>query len=269
MSKFFTLLAVIAISTSTMSAQVCQPDSTLIDAAFPVQPLPYDPATMQGGIPDTACIGIPYFFAFQAAVGDTFNFSGLSLPLDSIRLATSGAIGNLPDGFSYECNPGDCVFRKNTLGCIAIKGTAMNATSIGEHDLTISVEVFLNGTNGTPVTLPTPATPGNYTLVVRPADFTNCSTVSDSEPLSDLIKLRNVPNPFHGTTTIELTSTFSGEVNFEVFDMVGKALHSEKVQLLEGKNNIPFDGTNLQSGIYFYAIKNHLGFVSEKMVVSK
>lgn len=269
MSKFFTLLAVIAISASTSFAQVCTPDSTLIDAAFPVQPLPFNPQTMEGGIPDTACIGIPYFFAFQAAVGDTFNFSGLSLPLDSIRLATTGAIGNLPDGISYECNPGDCVFRKNTLGCISIKGTVMDAAFIGEHNLTINVEVFLNGTGGTGVTLPTPATPGNYTLTVKPADFTNCATVSFKESLTDLIKLRNVPNPFQGMTSIELTSAFSGEVQFEVFDMVGKVLHSENIQLLEGKNAIPFNGTNLQSGIYFYAIKNHLGFVSEKMVVSK
>ena len=270
MSKFFTLLAILAISVSTSFSQVCMPDSSLINAAFPVQPLPYDSATMMGGIPDTACIGIPFFFAFQAAVGDTFSFNGTSLPLDSIRLATTGSIGNLPDGISYDCNPGDCVFKKNTLGCIAIQGTIMDDSFVGEHNLTISVEAFLGSPIPLPLTLPIQgATPGNYTLVVKPADFTNCATVSNTETLTNLIKLRNVPNPFYGTTQIEMTSAFTGEVSFEVFDMVGKRLHTEKIQITEGKNAIPFDGSNLQDGIYFYAIKNHLGFVSEKMVVSK
>jgi len=272
MSKFFTLLAVLAISVSTSFSQVCTPDSTLIDAEFPVQPLPFDPINSpDGGIPDTACIGLPYFFPFQAAVGDTLNAGIAMLPLDSIRLPIVGGIGGLPPGLNYECNPGDCVFRKNTLGCIAISGTVMDPAAVGEYDLTLSVEAFLNGSSSpTAVSLPIPTvTPGSYTIVVRPADFTNCSTVSSEDLLSDLITLRNVPNPFNGMTSIELTSAFSGEVNFEVFDMVGTKIHKEEVQLLEGKNAIPFNGTDLQSGIYFYAIKNHLGFVSEKMVVSK
>lgn len=272
MNKFFTLLAVIAISTSTSFAQVCIPDSTLVDAEFPVQPLPYEPMlTPDGGIKDTACIGQAFQFTFFAAVGDTLNAGIAQVPLDSIRLPITDGIGGLPPGITYDCNPGDCVFRKNTLGCISIHGTVTNATAIGDYNLTLSIEAFLNGSpapNGFTLPIPT-VTPGQYTLAVRAADFTNCYTASDSEPLSDLIKLKNVPNPFYGTTFIELTSAFSGEVSFEVFDMVGKKIHTEKVQLLEGKNTIPFNGTNLQNGIYFYAIKNHLGFVSEKMIVSK
>jgi len=272
MSKFFTLLAVLAISVSTSSAQICTADSTLIDSEFPVQPLPFDPViSPDGGIPDTACIGVPFLFPFSAAVGDTLNFAGASVPLDSIRLPLVDGIGGLPPDFSYECNPPNCVFSRNTLGCIAIFGTAMDPAIVGEYDLSISVEAFINGLGiGQPITLPNPVlAPGNYTLVVRPADFTNCATVSSEDILSDLVTLKNVPNPFNGMTSIELTSAFSGEVSFEVFDMVGKRMHTEQVQIVEGRNAIPFNGTNLQSGIYFYAIKNRLGFVSEKMVVSK
>ena len=272
MSKFFTLLAFIAISASTSFAQICMPDSTLVDAEFPVQPLPFEPMlTPDGGIRDTACIGQPFQFTFFAAVGDTLNAGIAQVPLDSIRLPLVGGIGGLPPGMTYDCNPGDCVFRQNTLGCIAVFGTVMDPADVGNYNLTLSVEAFLNGSpapNGFVLPIPT-VTPGQYTLVVRPADFTNCSTVSASESLTDLIKLRNVPNPFHSTTSIELTSAFSGEVSFEVFDMVGKKVHTEEVQLFEGKNALPFDGTNLQSGIYYYAIKNQLGFVSEKMVISK
>ena len=273
MNKFFTLLALIAISVSTSFAQIsCTPDSTLLDADFPVQPLPYDPiANPQGGITDTACIGQPFEFTFFAAVGDTLNLGLSKIPLDSIRMSPVNGIGNLPAGLTFNCNPGNCVFVRNTLGCMTVSGMVTDPTLVGEYNLTLTVEAFLNSAPiPNTITLPIPTvTPGNYTLVVREADFTNCDVVSSQDILEDLVQLKNKPNPFSIETIIEMTSAISGEVNFEVFDVVGKRVHLEKAILEEGKNQISFNGSNLENGIYFYKISNHLGAVSSKMVLSK
>lgn len=272
MKKLFTLLAVIAVSVSTLSAQVCMPDSSLFDAAFPVQPLPFDPVVSpEGGITDTACIGQPFQFNFFAAVGDTFNLGTTSVMLDSIRLSPQTGVSNLPEGITFDCNPGSCVFVQNTLGCISLFGTVTDPALVGSYDLMLTVEVFIGGLPvPNEVTLPNVAiTPGNYTLVVREADFANCRTVSSEDILQDLVQLKNKPNPFSDQTIIELISAISDEVNFEVFDLVGKRVHSERLNLTEGTNQIPFSGSNLQSGIYFYKISNQFGAVSSKMILSR
>lgn len=270
MKKFFTLIAFLAVGNLSF-AQTCTPDSSVINAAFPVQPLPYDSITGLGGIPDTACIGKYFEFSFTAALADTFSLNGTSAQLDSIRLPLVGGVTNLPEGVTYGCSPGDCVFRANTLGCVLLSGTVTDPALVGSYDLKLNVQLFLNGASfPLPITLPIPAvTPGSYTLVVREADFSNCASVGAFEPLEELVTLKNVPNPFSTNTTIEVTSHVNSEVSFEVSDMTGRRIHSEKVNLVQGKNTIPFVGSDLSDGIYFYSLKNELGTVSGKMVVSK
>lgn len=263
-------MAILAFGTISQ-AQTCMPDSSLIGADFPVQPLPYDASTGEGGISDTVCINTPYEFAFQAAVGDTFALAGAMVPLDSIRLPVAGAVGNLPVGIDYYCNPPSCVFQKNTLGCINLAGTVTDPAFIGNHSLTIAVEVFLNGSPaGLPVSLPIPTvTPGEYILGVREEGSMSCMPSSTEDPLERAISMKNVPNPFSGNTVIEAFSHLNTNVSFEVYDMMGKVLHIEAINLFEGKNTIPLDGSSLTEGIYFYALKNQMGTVTGKMVVSK
>lgn len=271
MKKFFTLLALLAFGTLAQ-AQTCVPDSSLIGSAFPVQPLPYNADTGEGGISDSICINKPFEFAFQAAVGDTFSLGALTVNLDSIRLATTGAIGNLPPGLDYNCNPPNCVFKKNTIGCILISGTVTDPQFIGNHSLTISTEVFFNNSPlGLPVVLPaaTGATSGEYILAVREEGSQSCEPSSTEDPLTRAVSMKNVPNPFSGQTVIEAFSHLATDVSFEVYDMMGKTVHRESVSLFEGKNTIPFDGSSLTEGIYFYALQNQMGTVTGKMVVSK
>jgi len=77
------------------------------------------------------------------------------------------------------------------------------------------------------------------------------------------------PNPFNEVTTISLNSKLQGDFNFQVFDLLGKQVHTSAINLREGKNTIEYNGSGLDNGIYIYTIENELGAVSGKMVLKR
>ena len=83
------------------------------------------------------------------------------------------------------------------------------------------------------------------------------------------ISLANIPNPVIEQTTIEISADISGEFQFTVFDVVGKLMHSEQIQLTTGYNAFTYNAADLNAGMYIYAISNGTGAISEKMIVSR
>lgn len=271
MKNFFTLLSGLLL-TATLSAQnaSCVPDPSLPDTLIGVFPLPYEPTTNpDGGIKDTACLNRPFEFIFTAVVGENFNFNGLMFPLDSVRLPVTGGVSNLPAGLTYGCNPGNCVFKKKTQGCVAITGTVTDPGELGSHSLAITAQVFINGSSiPLGITFPSSFFPGEYVLAVREENFTNCSVASTTEPLNRLVSIKNVPNPFSQFTDIQINTAIGGEFEFQVFDLVGRPIESRTVQLQEGHNSIRFDAGTRPDGYYLYHLRHELGAVSGKMCIS-
>ncbi len=67
---------------------------------------------------------------------------------------------------------------------------------------------------------------------------------------------QNYPNPFNHTTQIRYHLDHSGPVRLCVYDMLGR----ETVKLVnevqeDGTHEIPFDGSSLASGLYFYRLE--------------
>ncbi len=75
------------------------------------------------------------------------------------------------------------------------------------------------------------------------------------------------PNPFSQTTTFEMTLIQGGAFQFQVFDINGKEVHRQTLELNEGANRFTFDGRHLSNGFYTYQLSNKQGFVSGKMMV--
>ncbi|HMS66092.1 MAG TPA: T9SS type A sorting domain-containing protein [Ignavibacteria bacterium] len=77
-----------------------------------------------------------------------------------------------------------------------------------------------------------------------------------SNNVSDNFSLRqNYPNPFNPNTNIEFTLPENGFVNLTVFNSLGKEVESlvnENVN--SGTYNVSFNGSNLNSGVYFYKL---------------
>ncbi len=264
-------LCIAALFSASLFAQsgTCPPDPNTPDTLVGVFPLPYDPATNpDGGIRDTACLNVPFQFVFTAVVNETISFGGNMIPLDSIRLPVTGGIINLPTGMTYACDPPDCVFEANTKGCVVIYGTTTDPSQLGDHSLGITAQAFTTG--GFSITIQFPGTffPGTYNLNVQNSDFGNCVNASAADILKDLVELKNVPNPFSGTTEIIAKTAVGGNFDFSVSDLTGKILHIEKIKIQRGENRIFFDGSDLPNGFFIYKLSNELGAVSGKMCVS-
>ncbi len=265
---FFASLAI-----TFLSAQSCTPDLLFQDSAAGVYPLPFTEDRPDGGIPNPACINEPYEFVITVKIPPSVSFNGLQVNIDSVTVATTGAVQNLPEGMSYACNPPTCVILPEDLSCIVLSGTPTNPADIGVKDITINATVFAaNPFPSLPIVLPDntgqfDGADGNYFLEVR--EEGECMVTNTRDYLNQQISLVNSPNPFGYETTIEVASLSREELTFEVFDLVGQRVHTEKVTILAGTNRIPFDGSQLQNGIYHYSFSNGESRVSNKMVVLK
>jgi hypothetical protein len=98
----------------------------------------------------------------------------------------------------------------------------------------------------------------------------NAETIIGTDPEESYFKIKNYPNPFNPTTTINYTLKNSTYVRITVYDRLGRevAVLVDENQS-EGEYNIEFDGSNLPSGIYFYRIKTPEGTEVRKMVLAK
>lgn len=255
-----------------LSAQSCEPDLLFQDSAVGVYPSPFTMDRPDGGIQIPACINEPYEFVITVKVPPNVTVGGFQLQIDSVSVETTGAVQNLPEGMSYACNPPTCVLvPEDTLSCIVLFGTPTNPADIGIKDITVNATVHTN-IIAQPILLPDntgqfPGADGNYFLEVREEGA--CTVTNTRDYLKEQISLVNTPNPFGYETTIEVTSLSREELTFEVFDLVGKRVHVEKVTILAGTNRIPFDGSQLQNGIYNYSFSNGESRISNKMVILK
>jgi hypothetical protein len=67
---------------------------------------------------------------------------------------------------------------------------------------------------------------------------------------------QNFPNPFNPTTTISYSITENSNVKLTVTDLLGREVAKlVDSQQQAGIYNVKFDGTNFNSGIYFYRLK--------------
>jgi hypothetical protein len=83
-------------------------------------------------------------------------------------------------------------------------------------------------------------------------------------------KLSAYPNPFNPQTTIAFTIPNAGKVELAVYDMLGRKV----TELLneyrdKGSYEVKFNGANLASGIYFYAIRAGNFVKTNKLILLK
>lgn len=260
-----TFLAILPLA--FLSAQNCTPDPAYQDSTG-VFPMPYDannPAA-GGGINECAVIGQDFEFPFTVAVGDSISIPQGAFKLDKI-IVTS--VNNLPTGINYLCEPTDCTFEDNTIGCIVLKGVPVASNTAGNYELEINVTIFVQGFPiGLPFTFPDPnLAPGNYTLQLLANANDPCDAVATEERLADQIKMSVQPNPSAGPIAVNVNANIFGKFDFQVVDLLGKSVHREAVRISEGQNYIDFDGSFLPNGLYILVLENEMGKVAQKMTI--
>lgn len=266
----FTLLAFSGLNAQDM--ETCELDIERRDSIFLIEPAPYDPSTpegMMGGIPDTACAGQFFEFTFNILFPDTVSIEGFNLPIASISFATEGAITYNPPlaDFDYVCNPPNCTFLPDSLGCVRIFGTPAIGEE-GTHEVDFSGYVDFGGF-GFEISFPDEnLAPGTYNVVVRDADDPACATSSTDRILAGF-EIRNSPNPFSYTTDIFIDAERSGDYEFRVHDMLGKEVHRQIVNIVEGQNTVSFDGNDLSEGMYLFSLSDGRSVITKKMIVNR
>lgn len=256
---FLSLFTGVALQAQT---PVCMRDSSILQDTTTniLLPRTYSPTYMFYDLLD-ACIDQPYNQSITIKVPEAFS----GFPINSVSIATTGAVSNLPVGLTYTCDPPNCVFLPNTLGCIVIHGTPTAANAPDTSDLGITALVSTSLIN-LPIEFPGQVAPGShYYLILRSvADCIN----STNELNGKIADVRNQPNPFSGQTTIIIEALQNADYQFEVFNMLGQRQYSQNISVFEGPNQIEFDAAKLSPGTYFYTIGNKEGKVIRKLQVA-
>jgi hypothetical protein len=81
---------------------------------------------------------------------------------------------------------------------------------------------------------------------------------------------QNYPNPFNPVTSIPVDLAVAGRVAIKVYDLRGRLVHYLADEVMPpGRTVVPFDGTELASGTYLYALETERGRQARMMVLVK
>ena len=270
MKKLLLLFLILAgLAQTKSSAQMCDPDLTLVDSVVGLNylfPPPFDTTTMMGGFEDTTCIGVYFETVLHFVIPTEIEFNGVLLPVTNIEIT---GVNGMPVGLNYACTPSDCDFRPaQEVACVLVYGIATDANAEGDYEL--GIEGTANIGFSVPLsTLIAAGSGGKYFLYVRDVTNATCTGVATENLLAEAVSIRNTPNPFSHLTDIEISSTVSGDFDFRVLNTLGATVHSEQLRIDEGRNTITYDGSDLAEGVYFYSISNRLGRLTGKLIVSR
>ncbi|NNF21128.1 MAG: T9SS type A sorting domain-containing protein, partial [Saprospiraceae bacterium] len=76
------------------------------------------------------------------------------------------------------------------------------------------------------------------------------------------------PNPLTSVGHIEMDFEEPTDVRMEVTDLTGKRIASRNYGKVSGKQIFPFDGTRLESGIYFLKLFSGDRFTTKRIVIA-
>lgn len=276
MKKVLFLMLLSAVCQQLLFAQ-CTPNQAIKDSTFGVYPKPYDKAVYpNGGIDKSACIGKPYKYQLTAKVPDSIpvaQLGGIKIPLDSIKVAKTGAVTGLPQGMSYACNPPNCVFPKNSLGCLYMYGTATSANAAGDYDLKIEMTAYLNTIIGAfpqKVTFPDATiAPGKYTLKLEGTNSTTCFVTDVNDKSENILHIAASPNPTNDMTIISFFALENDAFDFVVTNAAGQIVHKRKVAVQSGINTLTFEAGNLAEGMYIYYLGNNKGKAVNRLIINR
>ena len=266
MNKFFLLpLCLLLLSGAQLAAQSCTPDSELPDTVI-VFPLPYQDDFPERGIQDTACVAGYYETTIQIQIPPTILIGTTEVGITNVRVTDQG-IDNLPESFDYVCNPPNCEFLPEEIGCIQLYGTA-TPDDVGMHDLKINV-LITTQIAPIPYTLPDgELVAGNYFFFVKPEGDPNC-LVDAREVVENAFDLRIQPNPFSDFSQIYVNLPEGGEYELSVYNALGTLVQERTVDLVGGENYLQFDGSDLATGMYIFRLQRGSEAASGRLLIQR
>jgi Secretion system C-terminal sorting domain len=275
----FTVFCLLNIYVLKAQTPACVPNQQFKDSLAGVYPLPLTDVNPKGGIDKPACLGKPYSFIFTVKVTDTVNVILLgqprAIPLDSITVARTNGIENMPVGLTYACNPPSCAFPKRSFGCVVISGTPTTVNQIRVYDLFIKGKVYspllaLAGLlDGYDVTFPGDIAPGKYSISLLANNDAKCTASATNDLSDEISNLTLSPNPSSVSSTVLIEAKLSGQFNFDVYDLLGKNVLHRPLSIQAGFNKIDITTESLSNGVYIYSLTKGNRVSSGKLIVNK
>jgi Secretion system C-terminal sorting domain len=265
----FILCAMILVAAPSFAqATLCVPNDTVTTIVYPAPEI-----NGTGGIKKIACKGTPFNFTWTFNIPPTINVNGISANLDSVNVATTGAVLNLPANLNYSCNPPNCVFKANQKGCIGIKGNL--SSTIPASDIELSIAVMINAKLfgaplSIPFNIPDPALTGagKYILRVREPNDPLCTVgVDDQEAVLSSLQMSPVPALDYVQITLEAPT--AGAYQIHVLDSKGQEVYANNLALTTGINQTELDVTQYPAGAYQLMISRGGSFIAKSFVVTK
>jgi hypothetical protein len=207
--------------------------------------------------PDTA-VGLPYAAETQLysevihlRIPEDTLYMGFVVPIDSAGILS---ITGMPSSISWVSNSETGFWPGNSYGCVVVQGTPVVGDA-GNYLLSIIVSVNALGT-ALPYTM-------TYDFKVLDAAFAGLELSQNN----GLQVFQNQPNPFSYTSQIQYFSPKAANIDFQVFDLVGKCVQTSQYRAEVGSNKIDFSRMDLPSGIYFYELKLDNQIVRKRMLI--
>jgi hypothetical protein len=167
-------------------------------------------------------------------------------------------VGNLPTGITWQSNAENNEFTAGEYYCVLMEGTPDSA---GEYPLRIVVDVYVIVIPGfPPVKVATAVDSTSLSMVV-----VDDSGIKEGKNAHFIVR-QNIPNPFQNETRIEFYTEKNGPVGFEVYNLLGKKIHTETINAEKGENSLVFSGKSLPGGSYFYILKSGSGQSAGMMI---
>jgi hypothetical protein len=92
--------------------------------------------------------------------------------------------------------------------------------------------------------------------------------IDTKQAVSNIEVSQNSPNPFRGESTVFVTVKETTNLSLEVTNLVGQVVYNYDAGVAApGLNELPINGSNLSSGVYFYTVKAGETAVTKKMIV--
>lgn len=126
----------------------------------------------------------------------------------------------------------------------------------------------------------TPGTPYEWTVAAEDAKggegpWADPDTLLDTStgvqpPALPTTVSANFPNPFTGTTELRFTLHDDADVTVNVYDVAGRRVAGMALGgMTPGEHRVPFDGSRLASGIYFYKVRIGAQTFTRKMGIRR
>ena len=81
---------------------------------------------------------------------------------------------------------------------------------------------------------------------------------------------QNYPNPFNPVTQIKFALLKTAEIKLSVYNVSGqKVAELANGSKQAGVHSVDFDGSRLNSGVYYYTLEVDGRFLTQKMVLTK